>query len=485
MKKLTLAILMFAMLLSTFVACSKDNGKDGETTGAVVSDPVYGDDLPADLRFEGEEFTFATYEGGNIGEGWACFFDVDEPEAGNILEEAAYNRNVEVEERLGVTINCEMPWLWDGTGNGIVFVHGTCGLAGKDIYQTFFLESFHSYEVFIIDELIEDIAAMPYIDLDKPYYNKKANDVYYLGENLYFFVSDITYACQNAAQVLVNKDMLVDLGYDENYLYEKVEDGTWTLDVIFEMIDGLSSDLNSDGVMDHNDRWGLSGQPVAARYLFPAAGLKGTYLTEDGFAFDYGTDYAVEVMERIFDLYEHPDTWYDHGENWSNAFTSFWAGNSLFTCYASAIRVLQDIEFDFGILPFPKFREEQETYYADASGGYAMIPCTIENRNMVGAVIEAMASGSGKYFVPAFYENFIELGVIRDDYSRENWRRLLTEWSVFEFTRCIAPDERVRNYGPAYTIVGTGSREYASTWDAQKEMIAEICQEFYDWYLAD
>ncbi len=497
MKKLTLALLLVSLILTVFAACGEGNTEAGDTTDAgteadtttavddITTEASKEHDLPADLRFDGEEFNIATYEGGNIGQGWACFFDVDEPEAGNILEEAAYTRNQEVENRLGVTINCHELWQWDGTSHGLMFAIEQCGLSGKDNYQTFFMESFITYEPFIIDELVADVAAMPYIDLDKPYYNKSANDVYYLRDNLYIFISDITYACQNANQWLVNNEMLVDLGYGETYLYDKVNEGSWVLEDVFTMIEGLRSDLNTDGVYDHNDRWGFSGQPYAACGLFPAAGIRGTILTEDGFVFEYGSDYAVEVVDRLLDLVEHEDTWFDYGEAWRESFTPFWNGNSLFLSYASEIRALNQIEFDFGILPLPKYRESQETYSTPASGGITFIPATIQNEELVGAVIEVMASASAKHFVPAFYENFIEQGVIRDDYSRENWAKMLGEWGIHDFTRGIAPDGRICNYAPAYTCIGAPTREYLSAWDAQKGTVEQLCQEFFDWYLAE
>jgi len=486
MKRLTLAILLFALLLSVFAAC--DNGKkpaEGTTAETEAPGDGYGDALPADLKFGGKEFLIETYEDGNIGQGWTCYFDVDEPEAGNILEEAAYNRNVEVETRLDVEITCQENWKWDGTGNGQVYVYTSCGLAGKNLTHMYFMESFVSYEAFIIDELLTDVAALPYVDLNKEYYNKKANDVYYLKDNLYMFVSDITYACQNAVNILVNNDMLVDLGYDVNYVYDKVNNGTWTIDAVFDIIEGVASDLNSDGVIDFNDRVGFSGQPYAPCYFFPAAGLKGTYLTDEGFAFDYGTDYAVEVVERILDLARHSDTWFAPNSDWTESFTTFWAGHSLFMGFASEIRMLNELEFEFGMVPYPKFSESQETYSTVASGGLTIVPTTIDDEEFVGAVIEAMASASHRHFVPAFYENFIEAGVIRDDASRQNWAKMLNEWGAYEFARGIAPDDRVKDFRPAYLIIADVSDEYVSSWNSQKDMIAEICQEFYDWYLAD
>ncbi len=493
MKKLLTALLLVAMLLSVFVACKDKDKNNADNTTDAPSTPVTDeisremtDDLPADLKFEGEEFLIGTYHGGNISQGWACYFDCDEPEAGNILEEAAYDRNEEIRNRLGVEISVTEDWLWDGTGNGIVYVMGTLSVAGQGLYDNVFMESFHSYDAFIIDELVKDVAAMPYIDLDKGYYNQSANNVYYLRDNLYFFVSDTTYACQNASMIVVNNDMLKDLGYAENYLYDMVNNGTWTIEVIFDMIEGVASDLDGNGVADtYMDKWGFSGQPYAPCYLYPGAGLKGTYLTDDGFAFDYGTDYSYEVMNRILDLVEHPDVYLDYGENWAHSFDAFFAGNSLFLGYASEIRQLQQIDtFEFGILPYPKFKETQDTYATLASGGAMIIPANINNEDMVGAVVEAMACGSAKHFVPAFYENFIEQGVICDEPSRENWAKMLGEWGAYEFTRWIKPDDRLGGFGPAFRVIGEASRDFQSSWDEQKGTIEQICDEFYEYYLA-
>ncbi len=489
MKKLTLAILLFALLLSVFAACDNgkkpDEGADSET----VSGDGYGDDLPADLRFDGKTFTIATYSGGNLAEdnqGWACYFDADEPEAGNMLEEAAYNRNVEVEQRLDVKIACEYLWDWHGKSEGLLYIFNSAGLSGKELYQAAFMESYLSYEALINDEILYDVAALKYMDLSKSYYNQSANDVYFLRDNLYFFVSDITYGCQSAVMWLVNNEMLVDLGYDANYLYDKVNDGTWTFDVATRMIENLYSDINTDGVPNIGDTFGFASTPYGLCYLYPAAGLKGTVLGEEGFEFDYGTDYAVEVMDKIVELVKSDDV---YNREWDN--TPWESGRSLFTCWASEIRALRTLDFEFGILPFPKYSESQETYSTSAGGGAMCVPVNISDPDFVGAVLEAMASGSAKYFVPAFYEDFVEQGVIRDDASRENWAKMLNEWGSYEFTRWIKPDDRVGNYFPAFSVISTIaadpslSSEYVSNWKAQEGVLTEICQEYYDWYLAD
>ena len=493
MKKLTLALLLVALLVSAFAACggsstgntTTTDGKTDPVTDAVTVDESEVLELPDDLTFTGEEFSIATWNGGNANDqdGWANYLDFDEPDAGNLLQEAAYTRNEWIRDRLGVEITVvEDLWNWNGTSEGLMAVIGICSLSGKSTIDLIIYQQY-GYEALIIDELIADVAAMPHIDLDKAWYNQMANNTYYLRDNLYVFFSDICYPCQNAVTVLFNKDMLTDLQYAENYLYEKVENGEWTLDLVFDMIDGTWVDVNADGQADLGDKFGFHGTPMGPCYFYPAAGLKGTYLTDDGFAFDYGTDFSFEVINRVIDLVDNENTYFAEWDYYSN----FVEGRSLFSAYASELYQLPNrigTTFEFGILPFPKYTETQETYYSPASGGIALIPANIEDENFVGAVIEAMAYGSHQYLVPAFYDNYMEQGVMSDDYARENWKRMLNDWGFYEFTYVIAPDDRVRYYDPAYRAIEYLDRDFASTWGAMKGTVEEICSEFYEWYLS-
>ncbi len=490
MKKLMSLLLLAVMLLSVFAACGGDeNGTTVATTPSggtsdvtdAVTDPVttVGDDshdLPADLKFTGEELILATYEGGNIGQGWANFLDVDEPEAGNLIEEAAYARNLEVEQLLGITITCNSDWIWQ---SGLQMALDVCSQSGNSIYDVMFLESIFSYETLIIDELIADIAQMPYMDLDKSYYNKEYNDTYYLRDSLYFFVSDITFPCQSAVKWMVNDDMMIDLGYERDYLFNKVESGDWNLSVVWDMIEGVAVDVNQDGVEDVNDIYGIGANCWQLAPLYPAAGLKGCYYTEDGFEFDYGTDYSYEVFNEILELQRSPDVKFDGDDD------AWFVGNALFTASGQELRLFQSMEFDFSVLPMPRFNDEQERYYNYCSGGVTIVPATIENEDLVGASIEAMAYSSAKHLVPAFHENFIEQGVLRNTESWNNWNRMLGEWAAPEFCSLIAPDGRLTWYKPVYDCLWFDNPGFSESWDAMKDSVAETCWIFYEFYLAD
>jgi hypothetical protein len=488
MKRLLSALILVAMVAALAVACNGAN-EAAETTANSTTDPVTEalteavttvaddqHDLPSGLRFDGETLILATYEGGNVGPNWSGYLDVDEPTPGNLIEEAAYARNEEVENLLGITVTCQSDWMWL---NGLTVALDVCTRSGTSIYDVMFLESIFSYESLIIDELIKDVETIPYMDLSKSYYNQKFNETYYLRDNLYLFTSDISFPNQSGVQWLVNDDRLRDLGYAEDFLFQKVEAGEWNLPLVWDMIEGLHVDVNNDGVDDLTDIYGIGGDCWQLAPLYPAAGLKGCYYTEDGFAFDYGTDYSYEVFNEIIELQRSPDVKFSGEED------AWFVGNALFTVSGKPIRLLQPLEFDLSVLPMPRFNENQDRYYNFVSGGVTIIPATIKDETLVGASVEAMAWSSAKHMVPAFHDSFIEEGVLRNQESWNNWNRMLSDWAAPEFCYLIAPDGRLTWFKPVYECLWFDDPSYPTKWDAMKASVEETCWIFFEFYLAD
>ncbi|MCL2772408.1 MAG: hypothetical protein FWD71_03575, partial [Oscillospiraceae bacterium] len=80
---------------------------------------------------------------------------------------------------------------------------------------------------------------------------------------------------------------------------------------------------------------------------------------------------------------------------------------------------MRNYDFDFGILPFPKYDESQEKYRTMPQNGYTMfcIPTTVQNTQKVGAVIEALSAETRKSVLPAFYDVALKTKYARDDDS--------------------------------------------------------------------
>ena len=114
-KRIGAAALLCTCLLGALASCGGDQPSavqtgtvvGGDTTAPAETAVQYGDALPEDLDFGGKEFRAASYTGGNLtnADGWFNYFEVEETN-GDILNDAAFARNAEVEERLNVKIKC-------------------------------------------------------------------------------------------------------------------------------------------------------------------------------------------------------------------------------------------------------------------------------------------------------------------------------------------------------------------------------------------
>ena len=93
-------------------------------------------------------------------------------------------------------------------------------------------------------------------------------------------------------------------------------------------------------------------------------------------------------------------------------------GNVLFLMTAvSDIVNLRESEVDLGLLPYPKYDAAQENYLSMDWGGLAGVPASIQNPEMVGAVIELLAYYSGETVIPAYYDVLLAGKLARDEDS--------------------------------------------------------------------
>ena len=87
--------------------------------------------------------------------------------------------------------------------------------------------------------------------------------------------------------------------------------------------------------------------------------------------------------------------------------------------YASETSYLRDMKSDYGIIPYPKYDENQDGYYTFQHDqiGLFTIPVTSTKKDMAGAVLEAMSSESSKTVVPSYYEVALKSKYSRDSES--------------------------------------------------------------------
>lgn len=436
---------------------------------------LYGDNLPAGLDFGGREFRVATYDGGNLTEsnGWYNYIEISETN-GDILNDAAYLRNIEVEERLNVTIKCYEIGSYGQVTNAVQ----KSVTAGDDDYDLVIEASHGSFLNLISSNMLYDTNNLQYMDLSQPYYTKNSYETYEINDHRYLFSGAYTYPLFSSVYWLFHKEMWAE--YDLPDLYQTVRDGKWTMDTLFSYIKGTYRDVNGNSKKDIGDRYGFATCNEMMQFLYPGLGMTGVALTEDGFTFDYGEERAVDAVESIIALCKDENAYYNSTEQWTN----FFNGNSLMLFYGSSLTKLRDLEFDFGVVPMPKYDEAQENYASYMCGGLVCIPITISDPDCVGAVTEALFSASARYTEPAYLDKFVENKVLRDADSVEMYRMML-QTATYDFTRYISPNGNIAEYSIISSLVKKKSTDLSSAWAKIEKNVKADFEAFFDEFVSN
>ena len=143
--------------------------------------------------------------------------------------------------------------------------------AGSDDYDLIVIGLRDGQENLITAGLLTDLHNMPFVDLTKPWWDQKAVEQLSINNKLYATSCDFTLRDKDATIILMfNKEIVQENELGD--LYGLVDSGKWTFDKMHDMMKAASRDLDGDGTMGLDDRYGLLSQYRHTGYLFNAAG---------------------------------------------------------------------------------------------------------------------------------------------------------------------------------------------------------------------
>ena len=384
--------------------------ENAETVESVDPDNVC--DLPSDVRFDGETFTFAVYENANT----QNLMIVDE-EDGETINDAIYQRKIKTEERLGVTIE---QVIYNDNFNE--FQNPI--LAGDNAYDVGNIRCTDALKVWQ-EGMIIPASELPYVNIEKNYWNKSFNESLTLCGEQYVIIGDMMISTLDLTYALLfNKQLVADYNLDSPY--ELVNSGAWTIDAMYDMMKQVASDVNGDTVMDDNDRYGYLSHPkqVLPNFWIAAGEMSVKKDESDVPYLAMGEERFNDVIQKVFEVlwdaetyYLPTDQLYDVPESSIKLFTN---NQSLFMDSSfHHVQQLRGMETDFGILPYPKYDESQERYYSRVSYYNApIVPVTNDNLELTGALLEYFNYISSETVIPAYYDIVLYSKVSRDDESQ-------------------------------------------------------------------
>ena len=381
------------MLLSALAACKGGKGQETPTsnTGAdEQTEPVT--EAPAvkkELVFEdfgNREFTMLARAGRTH-----YLFGTDS--SASRVEQAAYTRNEYVNENFNIEIvlipsptdtessgSKAMKW-WK---NAVTLSTGEYDLIVPDYY-------------WMIEQTgcVENLLELPKgeIDPNDEWWYSGWNDATTINGKLFSIVGDASLeALENIEITFFNKQMAANNNMD---LYTDVEDGDWTLNLMREYSKTVG--LNLDEPNDPEAVYGSLYDRHSVLAQCRSAGLRLININENGLPeANYNNSTSFDIAGAVANMFKEKSVQYESvtARGSSKNIKAFKQGRALF--YNTALFLGQtlknsNLSFDYGVIPMPKYNEEQADYISTIYGvSFFAIPTSVQDVHCSATILNAL-----------------------------------------------------------------------------------------------
>ncbi|MBQ8508332.1 MAG: hypothetical protein IJ493_00300 [Clostridia bacterium] len=422
MKRTITLLLLFSMLLTASCGGSDTPASDtttADTTDTTTAAQEFVYEFNGD--FGGEEFNIL-----NAGDVYSMHAEIDREEAtGEPLDDAMYERCRLLEEKLNIVIVEETQHVDENLAKFAMQIV----LAGDDTYDTMYIPARDLYK-FTSEGYLYNLLDVDGFNFDGEWWLQSYNEANSIGGKLYAAAGYSRLMIVDSIwSLFFNEDMMEDLKLEKPY--DLVREGKWTIDKLGEYLKA-GARLNSDASYTWNDTgtavYGMSGSSVD-KFLIASGerileSQNGKLTLTGGDEKFYGVldklvstlGVGVEDGRVTIGVSGKTD---DQAGNYLN---NFEVQRSLFvTAEISKTARMRDKEFSFGVVPFPKYDEDQESYYTVPFYGTPCftIPVTNSDPEKTAVIGDALTYLSWRDVLPIFREVTLEQKGLRNDDSIE------------------------------------------------------------------
>ncbi len=420
--KMTALLLCFVLLLPPLAACSEKRADGGEeTAGGIAAEPAAEAveaaeaeekltcSVPEDLDLGGQSVRilhFADQQTFNI--------SVEEI-TGELLNDAVYTSNQKVMDDLG----CAFVHIENG---GIEPTKLTSSFkAGDDIYEIVYgtqwkVAPIVSQHIFANLNEKEDT----WIDYEKPWwYLSYIRETTTDNAHTYFLAGDASPdVFRRASMMILNTNLLADIGGDVNEVYETILNGDWTFDVLAELVRGVYIDSNGNGEKDVGDTFGFASWTRSdVDHFMVDCGVRGCSRDEEGVPYiTFNNETTIKFVETLVDfLWNNPGSYYVEG---IPTFEMLENNQVLFLCEKfSRLDMIRDVQTDFTVVPVPKLDDTIESYGSLTHDDAVIlcIPVISANVKTSTAVLEKL----GYYYYYDVMPEYFDV-ILKNKYRRDS-----------------------------------------------------------------
>ena len=412
-----LGMLLAALtLIGALASCASGPSEQEEQSTAVEYENQYQEAL-SKLSVDMNEEDFVVLGRGDAG---SSVSEIRQEEVSSEpLENAVYNRNRNLSELCKLNYVAKL-----SPSDGLADLISNDIKAGACEYAIAFPDM-RVAGTMATKSMLKDFNDLTYINLDAEWWDEGTASMSVVGRTLWMN-SDINYMAHDVTFLtLFSKVMAEEQGLDD--LYETVNNGDWTIDLLSTYAKKVSSDLDGNGKYDEGDAYGLIGTSTLGYAMFYGSEMRYVACDEDGEPYLAMTETdllkASDLLDKVLDLlYTGHSSYIVAPGKEKNAMNMFINNQGLFyfEC-ASYIGGLRNMSDDFGVLPLPKYDKNQVKYatYVNPVASTMVIPVGPKNYDDLGKVIESMAILSAESVIPTYYELVLKRKTIRDEESAQ------------------------------------------------------------------
>ncbi len=415
MRKFTALFLALLTLCVLLVSCN-DTGDTDTDKNTSVTDT---DELFANLPAEKYNTTFTIYVEGDYLDRYKSIEIVPNENGPTIISESVLERNARVEQHFGVEIK-EIRTA--DTSEMVTNVQNEIATGAKtyDVVMAYLPNA----GILAAGGALRDLSEFENLHLDEDYWDTTAVESLSVSGKNFFVVGDMNLLAYDCTHCIVfNKDVVADNNLENPY--DLVYDGEWTMDKLLSMAKQVSYE-DGDGKTDLDDTWGfLINNNYATSLYFGAGETLTTKNTDDLPIIAVQGERAVTVFNKIFDICNSDkvalieDYVGTYDDVYTKASEAVASKKALFRSMAVVdIQELGNYECNFGIIPTPKFDEEQEEYYSYVSVIYAssaVIPISAKDAEMSAVILDAMCQASTDTVKTSYYDTMLKYRKLQDD----------------------------------------------------------------------
>lgn len=427
-KKITLLALSLLMFTLPFLTACVGNEEGDKTSRADVSED---EGFPYQGNFGGKTIRILCVSTERHVYGELQFVPNDE-EKGNVINDKVAARNDLIEDLYGLKIEIASEKKPTEELKKLIMA-GTCDY---DIA----VDSVDNMVTSVTENIFWSLDSI--LDLDNAWWDKSAIGSLTLNDKHYFAAGNALITDDDHTYLtLFNKKM-----YEENRqieeqygdIYQLVRDGKFTLDAFME-ISKMVSHTDDNGLWGFNATYGNLSHGYGATIMVNGCGVALAEKTGDGTVqLNPGTEKAISVFNKVYSIMsdktitQRAELIIGQGTSpsqygFSELQEMFESGRGLFynTTSSTITRLKKStaaLGFDFGVLPIPKFNEEQERYYCAVNRYHSSVigipSSNVANIEATAFLLEALGFYSDAV-TEAYYMTTLQLQAVSDDADAE------------------------------------------------------------------